>query len=211
MVKRTINKMLIFILAIVALTCLPFQSMAADVCHTSIEVTTNGQMDIAISSPASSPLPANSVITVNGTGSFALSFDEPGDYTYEISQVIGSDPKVTYDTTVYEVYCSVMYNDADQLVCYVTSKIKGTTVKPDKLSFKNKGESSIISTPTPTPTKKGEAGPTGKDSTPADPNVTKGADAVDTGDSSPIFMYSFLILISIAAIVIAIKKSVSEK
>lgn len=167
--------LLTFILTIGVTTLNVF---AMDECSTEIQVETNESMLIEIDSENKDILPEQTQLQINGTGSFNLSYNEPGIYEYTIKQIPGTDPAIEYDTTIYNVYVSILYNDANKLTATITANPKDTTEKPDVIKFVNTPKESETEQPTQ---------PTVK---PSDSSVD--VDEVKTGDDTNIIPYILL-------------------
>ena len=74
-------------------------------------------------------------------GTFKMTFTEPGNYSYELRQMLefkNKDPFVTYDDTKYNVMVTVYWNEAgDGLKAVVEVGVGGDPTKPEKVTFKN--------------------------------------------------------------------------
>ncbi len=101
---------------------------------------------------------------LNGEGSaeeaFKLQFNDIGSYSYQVSEVAGSDHGYTYDSTVYTVEITVIDNDG---ALEAKTVIKNGSTTAERLSFEN--EYNPIPTKLAIPIEKVVEGnvPTGKD------------------------------------------------
>ena len=88
------------------------------------------------------PMPGDnqkkSIIEVedNKSGSFKISFNEPGEYEYKIYQKTGTNDCVEYDEKVYHATIMVMDNNG-KLDTVLSIKIEGVNTKPEKVQFVN--------------------------------------------------------------------------
>ena len=57
-----------------------------------------------------------------------LTFDEPGVYHYQMREIVGINPTIVYDDTVYDIYITVT-EDEDGLEAYVSIKQSGLPYK----------------------------------------------------------------------------------
>lgn len=76
-------------------------------------------------------------IDVDGSYSYSVLINEPGDYYLKVWQVKGDDPEILYDETVYEIKIYVVEEDGI-LKASVVAGIEGQEDKPYKLNFENK-------------------------------------------------------------------------
>lgn len=103
----------------------------------SIPVEINGNSAVEITTTNNAPLPSNTIINIAEKGNIDLSFSELGTYYYDIKQVLGSDPDLNYDTTLYHLVVSYYYNDANKLTLDSYVYKDGSDTKEDKISFNN--------------------------------------------------------------------------
>jgi len=73
-------------------------------------------------------------------GSFAITYDQPGTYHYTVSQKKGTDEKIRYDSTVYQVDVYVTEEQDGRLSDEVVAYLQGETGKKAKLDFINEKE-----------------------------------------------------------------------
>ena len=126
--KRIIGRM-IGILLIAA----PFTAIAEgyEPLTVKIPVRTNEKMTLSIKGDAEGEY------AITGQGEIEVTMELPGTYRYELSQVKGTDPKTTYDSTVYEI--TVFVEDAEgTLQAAVSADEQGKTEKPTELRFVNR-------------------------------------------------------------------------
>ncbi|MBR1862528.1 MAG: LPXTG cell wall anchor domain-containing protein [Ruminococcus sp.] len=86
------------------------------------------------------PLPDKDTYEVDVSGRYEFGpivFDEPGDYEYTISQVSYESDKIVFDTTVYRVQATVLYNDSGQLVGGFALTRGNSGSKLDEVGFNN--------------------------------------------------------------------------
>ena len=96
-----------------------------------IPVRTNEKMTLSIKGDAEGEY------AITGQGEIEVTMELPGTYRYELSQVKGTDPKTTYDSTVYEI--TVFVEDAEgTLQAAVSADEQGKTEKPTELRFVNR-------------------------------------------------------------------------
>ena len=96
-----------------------------------IPVRTNEKMTLSIKGDAEGEY------EISGQGEIEVTMDVPGTYRYELSQKKGTNPKTTYDSTVYEI--TVFVEDAEgTLQAAVSADEQGKTEKPTELRFVNR-------------------------------------------------------------------------
>ena len=85
-----------------------------------------------------SPVPAQDVITVDGTGNakFDVTIDEPGTFRYKVYEKKGSNSDIIYDETVYIVTLFVTHI-AEGTLEYQVILAKEGMVKPTEVAFIN--------------------------------------------------------------------------
>lgn len=122
-----------------------------------------------------------------GSGSknieFRLSFDEPGEYRYELRQVKDGTADI-YDETIYDIWVSVLYEDG-VMRAGVTGGIHNTDDKPDEFKF-------------------------GKESSPEkefefEKVPPKTVTNVKTGDSTNTMIWMMMLIVSAAAVIWILK------
>lgn len=150
---------------------------------------TQGQVELSTTSP-DAYLPSTNPMTINGQGTITLQYTHTGTYTYELKQVAGNDPAITYDATVYHI---TVFIGTDTHV--VTIYKDGSKDKDAKAIFNNtKQEAPTKTTTTTTTTKKNK---TGKE--------TK------TGDSTPIMFYSIMTIGSLVVVFFLLRRLKEDK
>lgn len=85
------------------------------------------------------PMPDSSSATVGGDGTATFGpilYSEPGDYRYEVTQVAGSDPDVSYDSTKYVVKVGV-FSDDDGKLTYAVESFKSGDSEKGEILFSN--------------------------------------------------------------------------
>ena len=117
----------------ILLIAVPFTAIAEgyEPLTVKIPVRTNEKMTLSIKGDAEGEY------AITGQGEIEVTMELPGTYHYELSQVKGTDPKTTYDSTVYEI--TVFVEDAEgTLQAAVSADEQGKTEKPTELRFVNR-------------------------------------------------------------------------
>ena len=117
----------------ILLIAVPFTAIAEgyEPLTVKIPVRTNEKMTLSLKGDAEGEY------EISGQGEIEVTMDVPGTYRYELSQVKGTDPKTTYDSTVYEI--TVFVEDAEgTLQAAVSADEQGKTEKPTELRFVNR-------------------------------------------------------------------------
>ena len=117
----------------ILLIAVPFTAIAEgyEPLTVKIPVRTNEKMTLSLKGDAEGEY------AITGQGEIEVTMDVPGTYRYELSQVKGTDPKTTYDSTVYEI--TVFVEDAEgTLQAAVSADEQGKTEKPTELRFVNR-------------------------------------------------------------------------
>ena len=117
----------------ILLIAVPFTAIAEgyEPLTVKIPVRTNEKMTLSIKGDAEGEY------EISGQGEIEVTMELPGTYHYELSQVKGTDPKTTYDSTVYEI--TVFVEDAEgTLQAAVSADEQGKTEKPTELRFVNR-------------------------------------------------------------------------
>ena len=155
----------------ILLIAVPFTAIAEgyEPLTVKIPVRTNEKMTLSLKGDAEGEY------AITGQGEIEVTMELPGTYHYELSQVKGTDPKTTYDSTVYEI--TVFVEDAEgtlqaadaegTLQAAVSADEQGKTEKPTELRFVNRNN---------------------------DPNVPS------TGDKSTLWLWILILSVSGAAI-----------
>lgn len=230
---------MICIVAVIGMLLLPHQTMAGSVensCSVVLPVSvtleekqgadSSGKFVFTIiPQEAGIPLPEKSEIEISaaggtGTGQFGpLVYQTPGEYRYQVTQSAGTNQKLIYDKSVYEVVVRVFIDDKGGLTPEIWGTKKGSDSKTDKLLFVNRRVKSA--TPTTAPTAKPTAKPTtavrtttvvkkipGKSTTTVVSHSVKTVASPKTGDNAPIEIFAgILILAGLTTLaVIAIRK-----
>lgn len=152
---------------------------------------TQGQVELSTTSP-DAYLPSTNPMTINGQGTITLQYTHTGTYTYELKQVAGKDPAITYDATVYHI---TVFIGTDTHV--VTIYKDGSKDKDAKAIFNNTKQEAPTNTTTTTTTKKNKTGKTTK--------TTK------TGDSTPIMFYSIMTIGSLVVVFLLLIRLKEDK
>lgn len=87
------------------------------------------------------PVPEQNQIQIgtDGSGTFdSILYTAPGDYEYQIRQLIGSDPNIIYDVTDYEVTVRVVNTQSGGLEAEVWAIQPGEGEKQSQIVFENK-------------------------------------------------------------------------
>lgn len=111
--------------------------MAEDSLLENIIVTTNMPSEIKLEALDGSPEAEVNQKLIDGTDSFTIHFNSPGNYKYRVSQIPGDDEYTTYDDAVYIIYVVTFY-DNDELVSALAISPEGDTDKVEKVEFNNK-------------------------------------------------------------------------
>ena len=117
----------------ILLIAVPFTAIAEgyEPLTVKIPVRTNEKMTLSLKGDAEGEY------EISGQGEIEVTMELPGTYHYELSQVKGTDPKTTYDSTVYEI--TVFVEDAEgTLQAAVSADEQGKTEKPTELRFVNR-------------------------------------------------------------------------
>lgn len=151
---------------------------------------TQGQVELSTTSPGAY-LPSTNPMTINGQGIITLQYTHTGTYTYELKQVAGKDPAITYDATVYHI---TVFIGTDTHV--VTIYKDGSKDKDAKAIFNNttREAPTKTTTTTTTTTKKNKTGKTTK-----------------TGDSTPIMFYSIMTICSLIVVFFLLRRLKEDK
>ena len=116
----------------ILLIAVPFTAIAEgyEPLTVKIPVRTNEKMTLSLKGDAEGEY------EISGQGEIEVTMDVPGTYRYELSQKKGTNPKTTYDSTVYEI--TVFVEDAEgTLQAAVSADEQGKTEKPTELRFPN--------------------------------------------------------------------------
>lgn len=154
--------------------------------------------------PGDNQKKSNIEVEDNKSGSFKISFNEPGEYEYKIYQKTGTNDCVEYDEKVYHATIMVMDNNG-KLDTVLSIKIEGVNTKPEKVQFVNIEKEETADESTEETTEETTQKGSGEDNTYAN-NPT-------TGDDFPL---EIMIMLSSAALIFAliyvkIKLDQSEK
>ena len=117
----------------ILLIAVPFTAIAEGYAPLTVKipVRTNEKMTLSLKGDAEGEY------AITGQGEIEVTMELPGTYHYELSQVKGTDPKTTYDSTVYEI--TVFVEDAEgTLQAAVSADEQGKTEKPTELRFVNR-------------------------------------------------------------------------
>lgn len=129
-----------------------FNVLAQDNLKVAIPVTVHDKGIITIK-PINNDIKAEqSELNIEGDGQFILNYTEPGDYKYLITQQVGNNRAIIYDSKNYYVTVSVISeNNVLNSNIIITTDNK---VKIDKIEFTNKRIiETIKNSPTPEPNK----------------------------------------------------------
>lgn len=117
----------------ILLIAVPFTAIAEgyEPLTVKIPVRTNEKMTLSLKGDAEGEY------AITGQGEIEVTMELPGTYRYELSQKKGTNPKTTYDSTVYEI--TVFVEDAEgTLQAAVSADEQGKTEKPTELRFVNR-------------------------------------------------------------------------
>ena len=104
------------------------------------DVAGGGTYDIVLEAlEGTVPMPAESIITIQGTGAgaFGIEIDEPGTYQYIVYERAGTNSKIVYDDTTYTVTLFVTTTEEGVLE-YQVILSKDGLIKPTEVRFVNK-------------------------------------------------------------------------
>ena len=173
-VRYGLRGLSVLLLAVTLLFTAAAPAYAAQETDARLVVTVkNAPGTVKIEALDGAPEPVTAELTLQGDGSFLMSFTEPGDYDYKITQIPGTKKGVTYDSTVYHLRVSVISDDEGKLSTQMTLSTEGSAHKPAACVFTNE-------LPTPSPSPK--------------PTRPK------TGDESQPWLYASLFLLSAAGL-----------
>lgn len=220
---------MICIMAVIGILLFPQQTMAESV-HNScsvvlpVSVMLEGKQNADRSEKfvfkltpqgVETPVPEKTEIEIlvsggTGNGQFGpLVYQEPGEYSYLLSQSAGTNTNLKYDQRTYEVVVRVLISDQGELTPEIWATVKGTDSKTDKILFVNKWIESISPTAVPTakptvkPTVKPTAQPTivvkkvpGKTTTTVVSHSVKTVASPKTGDNTPIEIFAGILILA---------------
>lgn len=179
------GKKLITVLLLLFLLAIPMQALAMETATAEISFTVkNAPGTVVMEALRDAPEPEKTAFDGASAGTFVLSFNEPGDYYYEIYQKTQTQTGVTYDDTVYEVWISVLVDDDGKLYSVAAVNAQDSTQKTDEILFEN----------TPVPS-----------SEPSNPTTTDVPDTPYTGDSSRLPLWIALMAVSFFGLVGSIR------
>lgn len=142
MLKKT---KLIFILSVLALV-FGAKSVKAETCTVQIPITVEGTEKalVKINSEDKKALEAvegEKTITIDKTGSFTISYNEPADFKYTITQTVGETTtkgeKINYDTAAYTAHVFIEAKDDGSLDPHVIVWKESQDSKSASVGFKN--------------------------------------------------------------------------
>lgn len=171
-----------------------------------IPIEVNGNESIEITAvEETAPLPLNTIIKVNETGSFIIPVNEYGNFHYTICQIPGTDEYTEYDTTVWNLeIMTINSSDGSKLEAVVVISKPGDEDKYDKVIFNNK-----VTPPTPTPSIT-PVPPTNPPVPPTNPPTNPPGQFVpNTGDNTNLGLYGSLFIgaIIVVGVLWKVKKS----
>ena len=116
----------------------PVDAVIPFICYAGDGVESEFRIQIR-SESVGAPLPEEDTIHVDqeGQGSFRIELTEPGTFDYLVYEIEGSDEKVLYDETRYDVHVYVTCGEDDRLDYMVAVNYADTAEKPSKVEFKN--------------------------------------------------------------------------
>lgn len=141
------------------------------------------------------PAPEKNSLTPDGNGwcSFNISFNEPGEYTYTITQT-QTDKTVTADKSKYEaLICVSDTKESGELSCSVSVNAAGSDNKLDEIRFLNKLPGN-------------EENPKTSGGSGSQTVSGKSGNYVKTGDENNIAILAGLLFVSVAGIVLVVRK-----
>ena len=115
-----------------------------------VECTTDAIVEIKSLDGAPEASEKRLELTANKQKEFHIDLYDPGSYHYQVTQIKGSNSKITYDESVYDVILFVTSNEQGVMKSEVYAKVTNTTKKSGYVKFQN----SVKSDPTPVPTSK---------------------------------------------------------
>lgn len=168
----------------------PVEASIAFICRYSEGINRNNYKISIKSENGNAPAPLEETVTLDesGKGEFRFHITEPGTYDYIIFQEKGSDEKIKYDDTKYDVHLFVTSDEDGKLEYSVSVNIADTDQKPTSVEFANKNanQDSSDNDSTDIDDKKEleEENPDTKSPTADDPD-NNGSDNRDKGNGSP--------------------------
>ena len=116
----------------------PVDAVIPFVCHAEEGVESEFRIQIQTES-AGAPLPDTDTVRINqkGQGSFRIELTEPGTFDYLVYEIKGTDEKISYDETRYDVHVYVTSNGDERLEYMVAVNYADTDEKPTEVEFKN--------------------------------------------------------------------------
>ena len=137
--KRRLLTALVVLLTVMLLTLgMAVTAAAASPIIVELPIEVNGTAVVELKADEGTDDAFDGELYVENEGVFRLQYDEPGLYTYKVSQRIGSDEGITYDESVYAVQVFVESDDESVLTPTVVFNIVGETEKDDVISFYNR-------------------------------------------------------------------------
>lgn len=193
---------------------------------------THGAYQVALSAVSlGAPMPNKAILEQIGAGKveWHIDYEMPGKYEYKVAQIVGKDRHVVYDESYYHVVVLVDYNQESKLfaMIYVIKNQEGA--KTDQISFENTikkpggsgGTTVIPNKPEDKPGEEPKVTPPEEKRTPnTTPSVTPTPinkavasvkHAVQTGDTTTIFLWLVLLLGAITVLIGSKKRRSDEE
>lgn len=147
-----------------------------------------------------SPVPAKGTsltITGKGKGKFGtLSYTQPGEYVYTVREETEELSGYTFDTAVYQIKVSALYDDGGRLYTQMSVKKSGAKAKSGAIVFKNKYKTpkkKKVSPEVPLPSTETPKIPAPSGTAPGNQERSS---AVKTGDDNRLFFWYTLLFMS---------------
>ena len=148
---------------------------------------------------ATTPVPDEDRLTVNesGEGIFKMTITEPGTYEYLLYQVEGTQDRVKYDGSKYNVQVFVTTDDNKQLIYSVAASYADSGEKPSEIAFQNEYIAEEETTEATTEESKEEPAPRETEVKKGEMSDKPKADSAKTGDG---FSGSFVVLLILVSV-----------
>lgn len=172
----------------------PVEASIAFICRYSEGINRNNYKISIKSENGNAPAPLEETVTLDesGKGEFRFHITEPGTYDYIIFQEKGSDEKIKYDDTKYDVHLFVTSDEDGKLEYSVSVNIADTDQKPTSVEFANKNANQ--DTKTPTANDPDNNGSDNRDKGNGSPDRTDNPSNAKTGDT-PVVTYMIIVAI----------------
>ena len=95
---------------------------------------------VKIEAVGDAPMPEKTEYDVEVFGDYEfgpITFDEPDDYEYIISETAYDDDRIIFDERIYHVYAAVLYDDSGELSCGISLTREDSGEKANEVEFVN--------------------------------------------------------------------------